>query len=108
MQLELERVSIGICFSLVSKYKLVSIPAFDDKELKIVVGKLDLLYAALLTTQEQYFNTQSNTQVIRLRIDLKERAIERKKILFLSKPNGVSFKTPIINNETRFIFNFLP
>lgn len=68
----------------------MKIPAFDDREMKTIVGKIDLFYAALLSTQEQYLNVQSNSQVIRLRIDLKEGAIERKKILLLSKGNPVS------------------
>lgn len=65
---------------------------FDDKELKTITGKLDLMYAALLSTQELYLNAQSNNQVNRLRIDLKEKAIERKKILVLSNSNSVSLK----------------
>lgn len=58
--------------------------------MKTIIGKIDILYAALLSTQEQYFNAQSNNQVIRLRMDLKDGAIERKKILLLSNPSGVS------------------
>ncbi|KAL5291992.1 KIF18A family protein [Megaselia abdita] len=84
---ELEKLAAK-CKALEAQVAAGAGKAFDDKEVKTFVGKLDILYAALLSAQEQYFNAQSNHQVTRLRIDLKDRAIERKKILILSKPTA--------------------
>ena len=64
---------------------------FDDRELKNWYRKIDTFYSALISSLDQYLNLKSNEQVLKLRIDFKEKAEYRKKIFSLNKFNGVSF-----------------